>query len=144
MPKNAKKREKVIAKYTNVNDSNTILKSSERAIPDSLGKVAGIKVGDGVVIDFYIEYLDVASNGDKGSLGALKFTDCTVISDKYAGYTESNPDRKIDLYVSSFGVLKRMVADVEKIGILTKCLVETKRRMKDKYGEKIKAELKKR
>jgi len=36
-----------------------------------------------------------------------------------------------------------MVADVEKIGILTKVLVEEKLRMKRQYGARVKEELKK-
>lgn len=142
--KGAAKREKVLGKYRDVRDSNTIVKNSEMSVPDSRGKVGGVKIGDGVIIDFYIEYEDVAGNGDKGSIGALKFTTCNVIPTELAGYTESNEDRKIDVYVASFGAFKRMVADVEKIGILTKVLVEEKRRMKNQYGERVKAELKRR
>ena len=96
----------------------------------------------GVIIDCYIEYEDVAGNGDKGSITALKFTVCNVVPTELAGYTDFNPDRKIEVYVASFGAFKRMVADVEKIGILTKVLVESKRLMKEEYGEKVKAELK--
>lgn len=141
--KDASKREKTLAKYMPVTDANTFVKSSEMTVPDSRGKVAGTKIDEGVIIDFFIEYDDVAGNGDKGSIGALKFTTCYVIPQELAGYTESNPDRKIDVGVASFGAFKRMVADVEKVGVLTKVLVETKRRMKNKYGERIKAELKK-
>lgn len=141
--KDAAKREKVIGKYMSPSNSNTIVKNSEMAIPDAGGKVGGSKIGDGVEISFYIEYIDVAGNGDKGSIGALKFTTCNVIPTELAGFAESNPDRKIDVYVSALGAFKRMVADVEKIGILTKVLVETKRRWKDAYGERVKAELKK-
>lgn len=141
--KDAKKREKVLSKYRDLRDANTFVKSSEMAVPDSQGKVGGVKVGDGVVIDFYIEYEDVAGNGDKGSITALKFTVCNVIPTELAAYTEFNPDRKIDVHVSSFGAFKRMVADVEKIGILSKVLVETKRMMKEKYHQRVKDELKK-
>lgn len=139
----ANKREKELAKFIPVTDANTIVKSSEMTVPDSRGKVAGTKIDEGVIIDFFIEYDDVAGNGDKGSIGALKFTTCYVIPQNLAGYTESNPDHKIDVCVASFGAFKRMVADVEKVGVLTKVLVETKRQMKDKYGDRIKAELKK-
>lgn len=142
--KEAGRREKTLGKYVDIRDANTIVKNSERSIPDSRGKVGGVKIGDGVIIDFYIEYEDVAGNGDKGSIGALKFTTCEVIPTELAGYTESNEERKIDVYVASLGAFKRMVADVEKIGILTKVLVEEKRRMKEKYGQRVKDELKKR
>jgi len=141
--KDASKREKVVGKYRDIRDANTIMKSSEMAIPDSRGKVAGTKINEGVIIDFYIEYEDVAGNGDKGSITALKFTVCNVVPSELAGYTEFNPDRKIEVYVASFGAFKRMVADVEKIGILTKVLVESKRMLKDEYSQKIKDALKK-
>ncbi|MCM1295010.1 MAG: hypothetical protein NC311_05665 [Muribaculaceae bacterium] len=141
--KDAAKREKVLGKYRDVRDANTIVKNSEMSVPDSRGKVGGVKIGDGVIIDFYIEYEDVAGNGDKGSIGALKFTTCNVIPTELAGYTENNEERKIDVYVASFGAFKRMVADVEKIGILTKVLVEEKLRMKRQYGARVKEELKK-
>lgn len=138
----ASKREKVIGKYIDIRDSNTIVKTSEMQVPDSQGKVAGTRVDEGVIIDFYIEYEDVAGNGDKGSIGALKFTVCNVVPNELAGFTESNPERKIDVYVSSFGAFKRMVADVEKVGILSKVLVEEKRKIKETYGKKIKDALK--
>jgi len=141
--KEAAKREKTLSKYVSVFDANTITKNSTISEVDSQGKVGGVKIGEGVIIDFYIEYEDIAGNGDKGSIGALKFTTCEVIPTELAAYSENNPDKKIDLYVSAFGAFKRMVADVEKVGILTKVLVEEKRRMKEQYGEKIKAELKK-
>lgn len=141
--KDAAKREKVVGKYRDIRDANAIMKSSEISIPDSRGKVAGTKIDEGVIIDFYIEYEDVAGNGDKGSITALKFTVCNVVPSELAGYTEFNPDRKIEVYVASFGAFKRMVADVEKIGILTKVLVESKRMLKDEYGQKIKDALKK-
>ena len=141
--KDSAKREAVLHKYMSITDANTIVKVSDMQTPDASGKVAGVKIGDGVAITFYIEYVDVAGNGDKGSIGALKFTTCDVIPSELAAYAESNPDRKIDVYVSALGMFKRMVADVEKIGILTKVLVEEKRRWREKYGERVKAELKK-
>lgn len=139
----ASKREKVLSKYMSLQDSNTIVKNSEMSIPDASGKVGGNKIGDGVEISFYIEYVDVAGNGDKGSIGALKFTTCNVIPTELAGFAESRPDRPIDVYVSALGAFKRMVADVEKIGVLTKVLVEMKERWRLKYHDRIKAELKK-
>lgn len=141
--KDAAKREKILSQYMLVTDANTVVKNSEMSVPDAAGKVGGTKIGDGVEIAFYIEYVDIAGNGDKGSIGALKFTTCNVIPSELAGFTESNPDRPIDVYVSALGAFKRMVADVEKVGILTKVLVETKQRWAGKYAGRIKAELEK-
>ena len=61
----AKKREKTIEKYENIYDATTIPKSSQRLVPDGQGKVKGVKLPDGVMIDFYIEYEDVIAPGDK-------------------------------------------------------------------------------
>ena len=61
----AHKREKTIEKYENLYDADTIPKSSQRLIPDSQGKVKGVTLPDGVMIDFYIEYEDVMAPGDK-------------------------------------------------------------------------------
>lgn len=61
----ASKREKTISKYMNLYDANTLVKTSEQLQPDSTGKVKGVKINDGIMIDFYIEYEDVMSPGDK-------------------------------------------------------------------------------
>ena len=34
-------------------------------IPDAVGRVSNIKVGDGVIIKIYVEYLDVLGVSDK-------------------------------------------------------------------------------
>ena len=138
--KNARRREKALSKYVSIRDANTLTKTSEISVPDSMGKVGGTKIGDGIMITFYIEYLDVAGNGDKGSIGALKFTvNSHIIPDELAAYKESNP---IDVIVSAFGNFKRMVANVEKVGILTKVLIETKRREKEAFFDWIESEYK--
>ena len=68
--KPARQKEKTLAKYMNVYDANTIIRSSEKLIPDSTGKVKGVRL-DGVMIDFYIEYLDIMAPGDKLSFSSV-------------------------------------------------------------------------
>ena len=63
----AKTRSKTLAKYISPTDSNTIVKPAEKLTPDSQGKVKGVPVGDGIIIDFYIEYDDILATGDKSS-----------------------------------------------------------------------------
>lgn len=58
-------REKAIAKYIDPRDANTILTPAKQVTPDSTGRVKGVKVGDGVLIEFYIEYEDIMGVGDK-------------------------------------------------------------------------------
>lgn len=72
----------------------------------------------------------------------MKFTCCNVVPDELAAYTEFNPERKIDLGISAIGAFKRMTADIEKVGILNKVLIEEKRKMKAMFGLRVKDELK--
>ena len=58
-------RERTIAKYMDPKDANTILNPAKQVIPDSTGRVKGVKVGEGILIEFYIEYEDVMGVGDK-------------------------------------------------------------------------------
>lgn len=79
----AKKREKTLSKYMAVNDANTIVKASEMQQVDYDGKVAGIKVGEGVVITFKIEYEDVMSVGDKLTNLNVGFIDYQIDGDEF-------------------------------------------------------------
>lgn len=140
----ASKREKTISKYMNLYDANTLVKTSEQLQPDSTGKVKGVKINDGIMIDFYIEYEDVMSPGDKLSyFSALKGVVSNVIPDGYEPYTEGNPDRPIDAVVSAIGMYKRMCLDFFKVGALCKVTIEKKRQLADAYLDRCKAELKK-
>ena len=140
----ASKREKTISKYMNLYDANTLVKTSEQLQPDSAGKVKGVKINDGIMIDFYIEYEDVMSPGDKLSyFSALKGVVSNVIPDGYEPYTEGNPDRPIDAVVSAIGMYKRMCLDFFKVGALCKVTIEKKRQLADAYLDRCKAELKK-
>lgn len=142
--KSAEKREKTLNKFMGTTNSNTIVKTSQQLEPDYEGKIKGAKVGDGVIIDFYIEYVDVIAPGDKISyFSPLKGIVSDMIPTELAAYAESNPDRKIDAYLSGIGVYKRMSLDCIKVGTLTKILIEKKRLLKEKYGQRIKAESKK-
>ena len=79
----------------------------------------------------------------EGVDGALKGVVSFVIPEGQEAYTPDNPDAKIDAYLSSLSIYKRMSLDVVKVGGITKILVEKKRLLKDKYLDRIKNELKK-
>lgn len=138
------KRKKIIEKYRSTKDSNTILAPSGQVTPDSTGRVKGIKVGDGILIEFYIEYLDIMAPGDKlTNYTALKMVCSDVIPQDKAAYTDFNEEDKIDAYLSSIGIYKRMCLDIVKVGGIGKILVEDKRRQRNQYLDRIKKELKK-
>lgn len=74
---------------------------------------------------------------------ALKGIVSDIIPEELAPYTDFNPDRKIQAYLSGIGIYKRMSLDIVKVGLLTKILIEKKRLLKNKYAEQIAAEAKK-
>ena len=132
-------REKFLSKYIDPKKANTIVAPSDYITPDATGRVSNIKVGEGVIIKIYVEYLDILGVSDKiTNYGALKGVTAFTIPD-----TLSNPDRKIDAYLSTIGIYKRMSLDVAKVGGLSKILIEKKRMLKEKYHDKIKQQLKK-
>lgn len=140
------KRVKTLSKYIDPKDANTIIAPCRQVVPDSAGRVKGVKVGEGseIIIEFYLEYLDIMGVGDKCSnYTALKMINSDIIPSEKAGFTEFDPERKVDAYLSAFGVYKRMCLDIIKVGGLTKILIEKKRLMRDKYLSRIEAELKK-
>ena len=65
--KKTSSRQKTLSKYISTSDSNTRLKPVDQQVPDYSGKIKGVPVGEGVMIDFYIEYTDVLAAGDKSS-----------------------------------------------------------------------------
>lgn len=83
------------------------------------------------------------ANSCEGIDGALKGVVSFTIPEGQEGYTPDNPDAKIDAYLSSLSIYKRMSLDVVKVGGITKILVEKKRLLKEKYQDKVKNELKK-
>ena len=138
------KRHKTIEKYIDPRDAQTIVPPCEKVTPDSTGRVKGKKMPKDIMIEFYIEYRDKMSGGDKMSnMYALKGVCCDIIPKGLEGFTEFNPERKIDAYLSAFGLFKRMVFSLEKTGALTKILIEKKRLMKNKYLDRINEEINK-
>ena len=136
-----KKREDTLNKYMGEYNANTIVKTTQQLTPDSMGKVKGVKIEEGLFIDFYLEYEDKMGVGDKLSYyTALKGVVSDVIPEELAAYTESNPDRKIDACLSCIGVYKRMCLDVCKVGMMNKIVIEKKRKLKEAYLDKLIAE----
>lgn len=136
------KRHKTIEKYIKSEDAQSIVPPCEKVVPDSTGRVKGKKMIKDVMIEFYIEYKDKYKVGDKlTNMYALKGVCSNIIPKGQEGFTEFNPERKIDAYLSAVGLFKRMVFSLEKTGTLTKILIEKKRLLKNKYIDQLKAEL---
>jgi len=89
---------------------------------------------DGIYIEFYIRYTDIASIGDKITFSvALKTTISKVVPDKEAPYSDYHKDERIDAIISPLSVISRMTTDVFNIMYLNKVLIELKNKALETY-----------
>ena len=134
---NINKKKSIIDKYhTEENPSGIILPPSEQVIPVN-GKVKGVEVGDGVLIEFYIKYADELSLGDKISYyTALKSIICEKITDDLAPYTDFRPDEHIEAILSTISVNARKTGSVFLALFGNKVLIELKRKCAEIYNRK--------
>ena len=99
------------------------------------GKIKGEDV-DGVFIEIYIEYYDVAGIGDKITFyTAMKTIICDVIPEGQEPFSEYRPDENVEAFLSPLSIVTRMTTDVYNALYLGKALVELKRQVKDMYEE---------
>lgn len=137
--KSIEKREKMLDTYHGHKNSNTIASPSKQIAADSRGKVKGIKVDDGILIEIYIEYEDVMSVGDKlANYTALKGITSYVIQEGYGPFFYFE-DKKvfIDCDMSLIGSYKRMTGDFFKVGACNKLAILRKQQLADKYLPKL-------
>lgn len=99
------------------------------------GKIKGEDV-DGIFIEIYIEYLDIAGVGDKITFyTALKTIISDVIPKGQEPFSEYNEDENIEAIFSPLSINSRMTTDVFNALYLGKALIELKRQVKKLYEE---------
>ena len=104
---------------------------------ESSGKLKNVE--DGVLIEFYLEYEDLFSIGDKLIYySAVKGVDKDIIKSGDEPYTNREPDEPIDSLVPLGGISARMVTSVENIIACNKVIMELDKCIKRKAGIKIK------
>jgi len=136
------KRKKLLKKYDLVNKGNVLLEPDSTSAMDSSGRIKGVKVDDKVLIEFIIQYRDVVSSGDKLTLtSAVKGINSYVVPNHLAAYPVSDPSFKIDAYVSTLGIVKRMAHDINGLSAGGKIVYDHQNNMAKKYGEAVKREL---
>lgn len=92
----------------------------------SLDKINGNDI-DGLLLEFYIEYEDELSIGDKVSFStALKTVVSDVIESGEEPYSEYKPDEEIEAILSPLSVVSRMTGDLFCILFLNKALLGLK------------------
>lgn len=98
-----------------------------------VGKLKG--KDKGVLIEFYVEYLDTVGVGDKVVyFSANKAVEKSLIPENLEPYTEFRPNESIDAFVSETSIDKRMVTSTLLYGSLQKLMIELDRSVKDIMG----------
>ena len=132
-----KSKKKLIRKYkiTKPEDQgNTYYELDEPIKPDSSGKIKGYKVDEGVVIEFYIKFLDPVGAGDKlTDFTALKGVVSLVIPEGQEPYTVDRPDEPIETILPASSVMARKVPSILVTMLGNKVLVELKNHLKEMY-----------
>ena len=110
--------------------------STEVVKPNQQGKVKGEYVEDGVVIMFYIKFVDRMKKGDKLSqYSALKGVVSRVIEEGDEQYSEFRPKEEISTTLAPGAVLARKTPSVFLAMFGNKIMIEQKRKLKSIYFE---------
>ena len=100
---------------------------------DATGKLKNAY--DSILIEFYVEYVDIVGVGDKITYNAAnKAIISKVIPEGKEPYTDSRPNEHISAFVSVTSIQKRMVQSTVTYGALQKLMVELDRTCKDMAG----------
>lgn len=140
--KRIKHEEEILEKYKNPSDykfykcNYHITESGDRVKPDTLGKVDGVYLPDGVIIKFYIRYKDIGAKGDKYThQAALKGVCSHVIPEGLEPYSEFEPDEEISSFIAPFAIEARKTVSVIPMMFANKIMIYLKRLTKEIYLE---------
>ncbi len=132
-----KKKHNVINKHDKskaIYKMGVLLNESTGKIEAKYGKVKGNDVGEGVLIEFYIEYRDKLGVGDKITyFTALKSVLGKQIEEGYEPYSEFRPDEEISSAIAPGAVLARMTPSILLTMFANKVLIELKRTLYKQY-----------
>ncbi len=96
--------------------------------PDQYGKIAGVDVHDGVLVEIYVTYHDEVSDGDKfAHMSANKATNGYMVPRGLEPYTAFRPYEEIDIPLAPSAILQRGTPSVITVEIGYKVLIELKR-----------------
>lgn len=127
------KKSKLIGKHTDVNNTN-ISSYPVTKTETSNGKIKGVEVGEGILIEFYINYEDRMGVGDKLTFfTALKGIVCEVTPRGQEPFSEYRQDEEVSAFLSPISILARMTGSVMVNMALNKLLIELKHQCKEIY-----------
>lgn len=108
--------------------NGVLMNKPDSQVKSVYGKIKGIEVGEGVLIEFAIKFHDEMTDGDKvASWGPNKSTIGYVIPKGYEPYTISRPYEEITFPIAPSAVLQRSTNSIILTGCIGKVLVELKR-----------------
>ena len=110
--------------------------SSGKTEPDRYGNIRGIKVNDGVAIEFYIKHSEPLEVGSKvANFSPLKNVVSEVIPLGYEPYSEHRPDESVDTIISPSSILNRMVSSVVPTIFGNKVIIELKEKLREIWNK---------
>lgn len=108
-----------------------LLTGSTEPVKNKYNKIKGISTS--VLIEIFIEHKDIPAVGDKIALySANKQIISELIPVGFEPYSELHPEEAIEAFSSPGTVSRRMTASSLTIAAGTKCLIELKRRIKER------------
>lgn len=135
------RKNRILSKYDK--DGKTVkcglmvTESSGRTTPDRYGNIRGIKVNDGVAIEFYVKHSEPLEVGSKvANFSPLKNVVSEVIPLGYEPYSEYRPEESVDSIINPSSILNRMVSSVLPTIFGNKCIIELKRKLADIWNNK--------
>ena len=115
-------------------DPNLAFTETTDIIENEDGKIMGVTVGEGVLIKFFIKYIDKHSIGDKlVNFTAMKYVTAEMIKPGLEPYSLDNPDEEISTLIAPGGILGRMTPSIFTTMYANKIIVELKRKWLEMY-----------
>jgi hypothetical protein len=130
------KKNRILSKYDKegktVKCGLMVTESSGRTQPDRYGNIRGIRVDDGVAIEFYIKHSEPLEVGSKvANYSALKNIVSEIIPEGFEPTSEFRPDESVDSIISPSSILNRMVSSIFPTMFGNKVIIELKYALKD-------------
>ena len=140
---NRKKR--FLEKYDNSGDivkAGILFNETTKKIDaNQFGNVKGNKVGEGVLVEFYIKHNEPLEVGSKlVNFTALKNTVSEIIPEGYEPYSEFRPDEEVSTFIAANSILNRMTPSILLTAFGNKCIIELKRKLKEMNFDRKKME----
>lgn len=132
-------RKKALDKYANPGDNDVykcgmLFNSASSKVTTKDGKIKGEYVGDGVLIEFYIKYEDIAGIGDKfANFTALKSIIGNVVPKGEEPFSLFRPDEEVSAFIPPGAILARMTPSIIITLFGNKVLIELKRKLQEIY-----------